>query len=171
MLTRRQLLGASALLSSLLLTGCGFHLRGSFTAPFEKLYIQGNFNNPLIVKLRQMIEAGSNVTVVGSPNEADAILELLSDTRTRDILALNDRGQAREYTLTRTVGFRMIAPDGYVYMKPTYFAENRSLAYSDSQFLSFGDESEKLYRDMQTDLCNQLLSVIESIKPRPAAGK
>ena len=60
MLTRRQLLGASALLGSLLLTGCGFHLRGSFTAPFEKLYIQGGFNNPLIVRLRHMLEAGSN---------------------------------------------------------------------------------------------------------------
>ncbi len=164
MLSRRHLIGASAI--SLLLGGCGFHLRGSFTAPFEKLYIQGGFNTPLIVKLRQMIEAGSNITIVDNPNEAEAILELLSDTRQQDILALNDRGQAREYTLTRTVGFRLVAPDGYTYMKPTYFAENRSLAYSDSQFLSFNDEANTLYRDMATDLCNQLLGVLETIQPR-----
>ena len=80
------------------MTGCGFHLRGSFTAPFEKLYIQGGFNNPLIVRLRHMLEAGSNLTIVQNPSEADAILELLSDTRNQDILALNDRGQVREYT-------------------------------------------------------------------------
>ena len=164
MTTRRQLLGAS--LISLTLSGCGFHLRGSFTAPFTKLFISGNTNAPLLVLLARMITSDSNVTLVNSPNEAEAILELLSDRRSSDILTLNDRGQVREYTLTRTVGFRVVAPDGYTYLKPTYFTENRSLAYSDSQFLSFGDEANTLYRDMETDLCNQFLGVLSTVKPR-----
>lgn len=162
---RRHLLGA-IVLGSLSLTGCGFHLRGAFSAPFQKLYIQGASNSRLVLMLRRMIEAGSNVQVVASPSEADAILEIVSDNRGQDILAYNDRGQVREYTLTRTIGLRLVTPDGYEYFKPTYFTDSRNLPYSDSQFLSFSDEANKVYQDMLTSLCTQVLDVISHVKPR-----
>ena len=93
-------------------------------------------------------------------------MEIVSDNRGRDILAYNDRGQVREYTLTRTIGLRLVTPDGYEYFKPTYFTDSRNLPYSDSQFLSFSDEANKVYQDMLTSLCTQVLDVISHVKPR-----
>lgn len=94
-LTRRQILSASgALLGSTLLAGCGFRLRGHFDAPFETLYLQMTENTRFSGLLKRMIESGSSIRCVSSPREADAILELLSMTRSRDILTINDAGRA-----------------------------------------------------------------------------
>ncbi len=96
MTSRRHLLGA-ALIGALPLTGCGFRLRGSYSTPFRTLYLQMPENSYLAVRLRQELLAGSDVTIVNTPSEAEAILELLSDSRSRDVLSINDTGRAREY--------------------------------------------------------------------------
>ena len=87
MTSRRHLLGA-ALIGALPLTGCGFRLRGSYSTPFRTLYLQMPENSYLAVRLRQELLAGSDVTIVNTPSEAEAILELLSDSRSRDMEAV-----------------------------------------------------------------------------------
>ena len=85
-LSRRSvfaLLGSLA--GSVVLSGCGFRLRGQFSAPFETLYLQMPENTRFSGLLKRVIESGSDVRVVTSPKEADAILELLSVNRSRDI--------------------------------------------------------------------------------------
>lgn len=89
MTSRRHLLGA-ALIGALPLTGCGFRLRGSYSTPFRTLYLQMPENSYLAVRLRQELLAGSDVTIVNTPSEAEAILELLSDSRSHDVLSIND---------------------------------------------------------------------------------
>lgn len=89
MTSRRHLLGA-ALVGALPLAGCGFRLRGSFSTPFKTLYLQMPPNSRLTVRLRQELLAESGVTIVNTPAEAEAILELLSDSRSRDVLSIND---------------------------------------------------------------------------------
>ena len=57
--SRRALLGT---LSLLFLSGCGFHLRGSFTLPFKTLYLDMDSNSKFTATLARMLRAGSNVT-------------------------------------------------------------------------------------------------------------
>ena len=59
--SRRALLGT---LSLLFLSGCGFHLRGSFTLPFKTLYLDMDSNSKFTATLARMLRAGSNVTLV-----------------------------------------------------------------------------------------------------------
>ena len=61
--SRRALLGT---LSLLFLSGCGFHLRGSFTLPFKTLYLDMDSNSKFTATLARMLRAGSNVTLVDS---------------------------------------------------------------------------------------------------------
>ena len=100
MTSRRHLLGA-ALIGALPLTGCGFRLRGSYSTPFRTLYLQMPENSYLAVRLRQELLAGSDVTIVNTPSEAEAILELLSDTRSRDVLSINLSREKEEAFLYR----------------------------------------------------------------------
>ena len=117
MTSRRHLLGA-ALIGALPLTGCGFRLRGSYSTPFRTLYLQMPENSYLAVRLRQELLAGSDVTIVNTPSEAEAILELLSDSRSRDVLSINDTGRAREYEITLSLSFRVSNPSGIDTWKP-----------------------------------------------------
>jgi len=167
--SRRHLLGA-ALIGALPLTGCGFRLRGSYSTPFKTLYLQMPENSYLAVRLRQELLAGSDVTIVNTPSEAEAILELLSDSRSRDVLSINDTGRAREYEITLSLSFRVSNPSGIDYMEAVTLTASRDLTYSESDFLSREKEEAFLYRDMEADLVNQLIRRIEAIKPPKQAG-
>lgn len=169
MTSRRHLLGA-ALIGALPLTGCGFRLRGSYSTPFWTLYLQMPENSYLAVRLRQELLAGSDVTIVNTPSEAEAILELLSDSRSRDVLSINDTGRAREYEITLSLSFRVSNPSGIDYMEAVTLTASRDLTYSESDFLSREKEEAFLYRDMEADLVNQLIRRIEAIKPPKQAG-
>lgn len=169
MTSRRHLLGA-ALIGALPLTGCGFRLRGSYSTPFKTLYLQMPENSYLAVRLKQELLAGSDVTIVNTPSEAEAILELLSDSRSRDVLSINDTGRAREYEITLSLSFRVSNPSGIDYMEAVTLTASRDLTYSESDFLSREKEEAFLYRDMEADLVNQLMRRIEAIKPPKQAG-
>lgn len=169
MTSRRHLLGA-ALIGALPLTGCGFRLRGSYSTPFRTLYLQMPENSHLAVRLRQELLAGSDVTIVNTPSEAEAILELLSDSRSRDVLSINDTGRAREYEIALSLSFRVSNPSGIDYMEAVTLTASRDLTYSESDFLSREKEEDFLYRDMEADLVNQLMRRIEAIKPPKQAG-
>ena len=68
-LSRRSvfaLLGSLA--GSVVLSGCGFRLRGQFSAPFETLYLQMPENTRFSGLLKRVIESGSDVRVVTNMN-------------------------------------------------------------------------------------------------------
>ena len=166
MTSRRQLIGAAALLGAAGLSGCGFRLRGSFDAPFKTMYLQMAENTPFSTVLERQIRAGSSIEIVNDPNEAEAILVLMNQTRSSDILSINDAGRAREYELTMTIDFRVSSPDGFDYLEPTTLSATRDMSYSEIQFLSREKEENFLYRDMEKDLIGQLVRYIEAIKPK-----
>lgn len=161
-LSRRGIL--AALITAPFLSACGFRLRGSFTAPFETMYLQMTTNTPFHTVLKQSIETGSNVRVVNRPQEAEAILEILRMECSRDVLTFNDTGLAREYELTLDVEFRLTAPDGWEYVPPTRLSSSRDLTYSESEFLSREKEEATLYADMENDVIAQLVRYIEAAK-------
>lgn len=164
-LSRRTILG---LMSALALSGCGFRLRGRFTAPFETIYLQMQPNTRFSGLLKRTIESGSSVKVVDSPKAADAILELISVDRDREVLSINDAGRAREYELTMTLVFRCSSPEGFDYVEETKLSTSRDLTYSESEFLSREREEEVLYQDMENDLIGQIVRRLEAAR-RPAA--
>lgn len=77
---------------------------------------------PVFPPLKRVIESGSDVRVVTSPKEADAISGASSVNRSRDIPSINDAGRAREYELTMTLEFRVVSPDGFDFVETTRLA-------------------------------------------------
>lgn len=165
-ISRRQLIGAAAIFSAAGLSGCGFRLRGAFNAPFKTMYLQMAENTPFSTTLARQIRAGSTVELVDNPNEAEAILVLINQTRSSDILSINDAGRAREYELTMTIDFRVSSPEGFDYLVPTQLTATREMSYSEVEFLSREKEENFLYSDMEKDLIGQILRYIEAIKPQ-----
>ena len=164
-LSRRSVLAlVGALAGSAALSGCGFRLRGHFSAPFETLYLQMPENTRFSGLLKRTIESGSDIRVVRAVKEADAILELLAVRRGRDILSINDAGRAREYELTTSIEFRVASPEGFDYVETTHLSASRDLTYSESEFLSREREEEVLYEDMENDLIAQIVQRLGAAK-------
>ena len=150
-----------------LLAGCGFHLRGQAQLPFETLYIPGG--NPLVVELKRNVVAASKTRLVDSPGDAQAVLGFTEELRDKVILSFNTAGRVSEYRLRYRVGFRVTDPKGgQVYLPTSEILLTRDVSYSDAQVLAKETEEALLYRDMQSDMVQQILRRLVAAKPAVA---
>ncbi len=156
------LLSAAAFVPAL--GACGFKLRGAYQLPFDTIYIGVAPNSTLGADLARRIVAGSSTRVVASAAQAQAVLEVLSENRSRDVLSVNVQGRAQEFTLRQTMRFRVHDGKGHEYLGPTQISLKRDVAFDDSQALAFEAETELLYRDMQNDLVEQILRRLAAVK-------
>ena len=158
----------SALLAAALLAGCGFHLRGQAQLPFETLHIPGA--SPLVVELKRNLAAASKTRLVDSPAQAQAVLGFTEETRDKVILSFNAAGRVQEYQLRYRVGFRVSDPkSGQVYLPTKEILLTRDVTYSDAQVLAKETEETLLYRDMQSDMVQQILRrmvAAQSVQPQ-----
>lgn len=161
-ITRRRTLIAAAALA---LTGCGFRLRGRFTLPFETLYINYNLNTPLGSQLSRQLKAGSDVRLVNSPSQAQAVLTILGEKRYRNVVAYNTNGDAREYELKLEISFRLSTPDGAQYLPDTVIPAVREISYNDDDYLTRESEEAILIKEMLSDIVVQMVRRIEKAQP------
>lgn len=165
-LNRRRVLGAATSLLALgLLAGCGFHMRGNADFAFKRLYIGLPRNSPMGADLTRAIHGGSDTRVVDDPKQADALLDVLQDVRTRSILSITTTGVVREYRLTQRFTFRLRDAAGNELIAPSQLVLTRDLTYNEANALAKDYEEQQLYRDMQRDIVQQLIRRLAAVKP------
>jgi LPS-assembly lipoprotein len=147
------------------LSACGFRLRGSATLPFDRLYLALPPNSSFGAELARNLRAGTNVKLVEKRDEAQAILEIGADTRDREVVAVNAQGQVREVRLRQTVSFRVADGKGKDFIPTTTIFTRRDVTYDERQILANQSEEALIYRDMQTDLVQQLLRRLAALQP------
>jgi LPS-assembly lipoprotein len=157
-----MLVGAAAL--AFAVAGCGFKLRGSQTLPIDTLYLALPVNSPVGAEIARVVRASTNARVVTDRKEAQAIFELLGETREREVLSVNAQGRAREYQLRLASTFRVTAPNGLEMIAPTTLLARRDIAFNESELLAKESEEALLYRDMQSDLVRQMVTRLQGIK-------
>ncbi len=106
--------------------------------------------------------------MVNNPKDAAGIIEVLSDpdkTRTKSILSLNSNGRVRQYLLAYNIVFRVVDNKGNVLLDHTQISLNRPIDFNETQLLAKEQEEALLYKDMQTDLVQQIMRRLAAIKP------
>ena len=160
----RFLRAALAGVTAALLAGCGFHIRGRAQLPFETLYIPGS--NPLVVELKRNVVAASKTRLVDSPGDAQAVLGFTKELREKVILSFNTTGRVSEYRLRYRVAIRVTDPQGgQVYLPTSEILLTRDMSYSDAQVLAKETEEAQLFREMQSDMVQQILRRLVAAKP------
>ncbi|HYT47832.1 MAG TPA: LPS assembly lipoprotein LptE [Burkholderiales bacterium] len=144
--------------------GCGFQLRGQAQLPFDTLYVPGG--SPLAVELKRNVAAASRTRLVDSAGDAQAVLGFTVELRDKVILSFDSAGRVSEYKLRYRVGFRVTDPKGgQVYLPTSEVLLTRDMSYSDAQVLAKEAEEALLYRDMQSDMVQQILRRLVAAKP------
>jgi LPS-assembly lipoprotein len=167
---RRGALYAAVLAASLTVTACGFHLRGDsghYTLPFPTIYVGLPESSPLAIDLKRNIRANGGTTVVANAKEADGVVDVLSNpekTKTKTILSLNNNGRVRQYLLTYSILFRVLDKQGKELLGPTSITLTRPIDFNETQLLAKEQEEALLYKDMQTDLVQQMMRRIAAVK-------
>ncbi len=146
---------ALCLATVVLACGCGFQLRGQTTLPFDTLFIQGA--TPMLVELKRNVAAGSQTKLVSQAEGADAVLAVSLEAREKVILSLDTSGRVREYQLRYRVGFFVRDAKGQNWIPTSEIALTRDISFNDSQIIAKENEEALLYRDMQTDMVQQIV--------------
>jgi LPS-assembly lipoprotein len=163
--SRRSLLLAAA--ASVALAGCGFQLRQAPEFAFNSIYVAVAPNSSLGKELRRSIASSSKVTVLSDAaqlNSAQVVLDVLGDQREKVVVALNTTGQVREFQLRTRVKFKLRTPQGKELIAETELLQQRDISYNESAALSKEAEEGLLYRDMQSDIVQQLLRRLAAVK-------
>lgn len=146
------------------LAGCGFQLRQAPTFAFTTIYIGST--SPLANELKRNIASSDAVKVVNAPTPelAQVILDVLADQREKVVVGLSASGQVREFQLRTRLRFKLRTPQGKELIPETELLQQRDISYNESQALAKEAEEVLLYRDMQTDLVQQLMRRLAAVK-------
>jgi LPS-assembly lipoprotein len=106
------------------------------------------------------------VTVVpaSAMTTAQVILDIPMDQRERVVVGLNTTGQVTELQLRTRLKFKLRTPQGKELIPETELLLQRDVSYSESAALAKEAEEALLYRDMQSDIVQQLMRRLSAIK-------
>lgn len=181
--TARALGAGGTLLAAGLLGGCGFRLRQAPSFVFTTLMATLPATSPLRRELRTaLVSAG--ITVVDAalpppppqpggavpaqpappPPQVDAVLDILTDQREKSVVGSTAAGQVREFQLRLRFRFKLSTPKGKELIPESEILLQRDISYSESIALSKQEEEAELYRDMQTDVVQQVLRRLAAVR-------
>lgn len=150
-----------------LLASCGFHLRGPLELPVEitPLYIeQTGADNALNHELRFVLSESSETNLTQSKDEAQAILNVVSTNKKQRVVAVDQRGRARQYELSFIVHYRVTGKaipqagnDNISLLKL-----RRELSFNPDSVLAIEHEIDTLYKDMRKDSARLILQRLQA---------
>ena len=151
---------------SLLLSACGFQLRGQAELPFDRIHVETSGFSLFAAELRRVLQSGNKVEVTSAPEEAQVVLKIVDERQEKKILSLSGTGSVREFELIYRVGYRVMDNRLQDLVAPGEISLRRDMTYDDT--LTLGKESEEtlLYRDMQTDAVQLMLRRLSVIPVR-----
>ncbi len=151
-------------LAGLVLSGCGFRLRGEQRFAFSTLAILPNPGGALAVELRRSVGDQVQLLAADAPlTQAQVVLDILQEQREKTAVGVNTSGQVREFQLRMRVHFRIRTPQGETLAPEAEIVQQRDISFSESAVLAKEAEEALLYRDMQTDIAQQLLRRLAAV--------
>jgi len=148
------------------LAGCGFALRQAPDFAFDSIHVGTPASSALGNQLKRSLAAGGKVQVLPAgqpPERAQVILDVLGEERQKVVVGLNASGQVREFQLRNRLHFRLRTPGGKELIPSTELLQTRDVSFNESAVLAKEAEEGLLYRDMQTDLVQQLLRRLAAV--------
>ncbi|MGH8833213.1 MAG: LPS assembly lipoprotein LptE, partial [Polaromonas sp.] len=124
-------------------------------------------SSPLRVELRRSLESTRRVKVITDGrqiNDAQVILDVLADQREKVVLSRNASGLVREFQLRLRFRFRLRTPAGKELIPDTEILQQRDISFNETAVLAKEAEEGLLYRDMQSDIVQQIMRRLAAVK-------
>ncbi|MBI1175150.1 MAG: hypothetical protein GC139_07785 [Sideroxydans sp.] len=159
---------------TLLLSACGFHLRGhnlkEAAFAFHSIYVRAPADTPFVSALKSRLEL-YKLQLAPSADKADLTLQIVSESADKQILALSGGGHVREYQLHYRVSFRAYDQQQQDWLPAGEIDLQRDFNYDDSQILAKAQEEGMIYQDMRSDAVQQIIFRLSLAKPPPDSAQ
>ncbi|MBY0445436.1 MAG: hypothetical protein K2Q15_09545 [Burkholderiales bacterium] len=143
-----------------LLTGCGFHLRGTGpgTFPYTTAHVLGDTG--VAYQLKQSLSTLPGVTL--SASKAAVSINVTSESSEQKVLTVNNAGRVSEYRLFYRVNYSVRAGENQL-IENGKLQLNRDYSYDENNSLGKDAEASLLIADMQQDAAQQILRRISAL--------
>lgn len=131
---------------ALLLSACGYHLRGALDLPenMKSVYVEGG-SGPLLEQFKQMMSA-SSAQLANSRKGAGIVIKIFNEDFNRRVLSLSTRGKSNEFELVYRLDYEFANANDAVLMERQP-VEIRREYYNDQQFVIAKDNEETVIRN------------------------
>jgi len=167
---RRLAVATLAVAAAATLAACGFHRRVPQPMNYERIALSGFADRSTMAdEIRRALP--SNAHIVANVLESQVVIEAVEDTQKTTVEASTAFGQVRELELHVKLRYRVLDPNGTELLPLADVERFRDMTYDEKDALAKDTELKSLYRDMQSDMANQLMRVLAAVgKPAgPAA--
>jgi len=151
-------------LLTLLLSGCGFHLKGAIVLPADvkSVYVATNDElSPFFVELGRALRA-SGATQAASAEAADTVIRVTQDRTGRRVLSVNARNTPQEYQVFYVLGYS-VDHGGKQAVPPQEIELSRSYSFSESELLAKDREETILREALARDLADLVVRRLASL--------
>ena len=151
-----------AILFLLVITSCGFHMRGMTEISFKTISLEGK-ELSFTKNLKQILK--SNKAAIVSPTENPELrIELMSEESEKRILSLSGQGLVREFEIFYRVRYRIKTSDSEIWSQENIIETRKDFTYSDSNLIGKEEEERQLNEAMRNEAITNLFNQIQLIK-------
>ena len=151
-----------ALLMLLIISSCGFHMRGMTEISFKTISLEGK-ELSFTKNLKKVLNS-NKVAIVSSTENPELRIELLSEESEKRILSLSGQGLVREFEIFYRVRYRVKAIDSEIWSQDNIIETRKDFTYSDSNLIGKEEEERQLNEAMRNEAITNLFNQIQLIK-------
>jgi LPS-assembly lipoprotein len=151
-----------ALLMLLIISSCGFHMRGMTEISFKTISLEGK-ELSFIKNLKKVLNS-NKVAIVSSTENPELRVELLSEESEKRILSLSGQGLVREFEIFYRVRYRVKTIDSEIWSQENIIETRKDFTYSDSNLIGKEEEERQLNEAMRNEAITNLFNQIQLIK-------
>ena len=147
----------------LLLSGCGFALRGSADLPVALQTLQLESPNPdgeIVREVRRMLR-NNDVTLTDAPTDATWRLGVGNEQVSERVLSVNANARAGEYEITMSVAAQLRR--GAQTIGPETLSVSRVYLADPESAVAKNEEAELIRTEMRRELAQQILRRLQSL--------
>lgn len=159
----RPLMGV-ALLTALLLVGCGYQLRGTAVdgRSIPVIYLQGPPGSALLSRLNQLL-LRANVATSDDREQAQWWLSVVDEQRQRRVLSVDSRGKAQEFELRYSLLLDVRKLHGAPLLQDELIEVLREYAFDSGDVLAKTEEEKLLYDSMEQQAAQIILRRLQAL--------
>ena len=151
-----------AILLLIVITSCGFHLRGMTEISYKTISLEGKELS--ITKNLKKILNTNKVAIVSSTENPELRVEFLSEESEKRILSLSGQGLVREFEIFYRVRYRIKASDSEIWSQENIIETRKDFTYSDSNLIGKEEEERQLNEAMRIEAITSIFNQIQVIK-------
>lgn len=150
---------------SLLMSGCGWHLRGYGGASLQHrtIYLRVPADQPrLAAALRRGLRA-AGASLASDVKSADAVVEVESPRIGRRASTFSTAARVEEYELSYGLPFRVLGPKGQPWGPRQVVTDTRTYPYDTKNVLSSQSQERQLRLEMADEVANLLVGRVQAV--------